>query len=148
VTSLVMGFFQEESFQVSIFQCFILQFPHKQQMHPKTRVLRSIAIQTTQKHRTRKTTKSKNKQQEKEWQGGRYQWHWLPDFLPRGTNDCVIPPFILCLIRFCKRGKFRDIMTPPMMWHGRMVSRHKSLWKINVFMMSRRDTSVEGLYKY
>ena len=36
-------------------------------------------------------------------------------------------------------------MTPPMMGHGLMVSRHKSLWKINFFMVRRRDTSVEGL---
>ena len=133
-----MRFFEEEFFKVSIFQCLVLQFPDKQQMHPNSGVLPAQLISRYKQKKKKKTKKNgqntgaaKGRWGLEDW----YQRHWFPDFFTRGAEDGFIAPAMFGFVRFCNGGEFCNVFAPPVMRDGRVVAGEESLGEINLFVV-------------
>jgi len=156
MNALFMRFFQEEFLQVSILQRLILHLTHKQHMHAKTRVLpdnqsprilnisipRLAPTYTAQAGGSRGTSGGTKLL----GQGNVYQWHWFPDFFACGTDNSLIAPTMFCLVGFGNGGEFGDVLSPPVFMDVFVVTGHEALGETDVFMVARRDTSVESLH--
>ena len=124
VFPLFLGFFQEQSLKVPLFQGCA-----KSAHESEAKDLRLEDVQQTIYACQFACTAPNHYPATPEQTGqvGTYEGHGLPDFLACTAIDDIISPAMASAVLLGELGELCGVLGVPMMWHGRMVAREETL---------------------